>query len=81
MNLISFLDLLGVIFLAVAMWTILQPKIRKHKIFHSLSLLVILYALNVIPNALEWMGFRRVYPGPGTGGVFPLFLLCELLRK
>jgi signal transduction histidine kinase len=60
MNLISFLDLLGVVFLVVAMWTILQPGIRKHKIFQSLSLLVIIYALNAIPNTLEWMGFEEV---------------------
>ena len=60
MNLISFLDMLGVAFLTIAMWTIFQPEVRKRKIFHPLSLLVILYALNAIPNTLEWMGFEEL---------------------
>ncbi|MDT8367310.1 MAG: GAF domain-containing sensor histidine kinase [bacterium] len=60
MNLISFLDIIGTVSLAYAMWTILQPEIRKHKAFPSLSLLVIIFALNVFPNALEWMGFEEV---------------------
>jgi signal transduction histidine kinase len=42
------------------MWTILQPEVRKKKVFHPLSLLVILYALNAIPNALEWMGYEEI---------------------
>ncbi|MDF1537101.1 MAG: GAF domain-containing sensor histidine kinase [bacterium] len=60
MNLISFLDIIGAASLAYAMWTILQPEVRKQKVFHSLFLLVLLYIMNAIPNAVEWMGFEDV---------------------
>ena len=60
MNLISFLDLMGVLFLTYALWTVLQSPVRKRKIFQPLLLLVVLFALNAIPNFLEWMGYEAL---------------------
>jgi len=59
-NLISFLDLLGVLLLAFALWTVLQPEIRREKIFQPLMLLIALFMLNAIPNFLEWMGYEAL---------------------
>jgi len=60
LNLISFLDLLGVLFLAFALWTALHKQVRQERIFQPLMLLIILFALNVIPNFLEWMGYEAL---------------------
>ncbi len=60
MNLISFLDLLGILFLAFALWTALQKEIRHERIFQPLMLLIVLFALNLIPNFLEWIGYEAL---------------------
>ena len=58
MNLISFLDLLSILFLGYALWTLLKLPIRKQKAFGPLLLLVVLYLLNAFPNFVEWLGFE-----------------------
>jgi signal transduction histidine kinase len=59
-NLISFLDLLGVLFLFFALWTIFHKEVRQEKIFQPLMLLIVLFALNLIPNFIEWMGYEAL---------------------
>jgi signal transduction histidine kinase len=58
MNLISFIDLIGVLFLVYALWIVLHSKVRQSRIFQPLILLVVLFALNAIPNFLEWAGYE-----------------------
>lgn len=60
MNFISFLDLLGGIFLVYALWTLIQPSFRKERIFQPLAFLVVLYALNIFSNFLEWFGYEAI---------------------
>ena len=57
MNLISFLDLLSILFLSYALWILLKLPLRKERVFGPLLLLIALYLLNEIPNFLEWSGY------------------------
>ena len=60
MNLISFLDLLGILFLAYALWIVLQPPVRQKRLFQPLTLLIVLFLLNAIPNFMEWVGYEAL---------------------
>ena len=60
MNLISFLDFLGILFLTYALWIVLKEDIRRLRIFPPLTLLIVLFGLNAVPNFMEWIGFEAL---------------------